>query len=252
MVGDVHSPHAWAALLAISPFAGVLVAAVAAGRRFADALLLRRAGPATVSGTTLSALLWASLLFLASQGVWNLAPVVATGRSTGMLDAAAGYAATFVLLRAPVMVFPAIQALVLPRLVRTPADARPHTTAVPRARLTVGGVVLAVVWIGAATALVPLVVDWLFTTGEVPPRVMIAVLSVAILLGTVAQFTQAALVAAGRTSAVALVWLASLIVLLGVAALPVDVFWAATSAQLAATTVALVAMLAVLARGRRT
>lgn len=255
LVLGVHSVEPWVALLALSPFAGVVVVAVTgagAGRTVAGAMLRHRVADDASPGTTLAALLWSSLLFLCSQGVWNLAPVVATGRAPQLVDEAAGFAASVVLLRAPVMIFPAIQALLLPRLIRADALESGDTARSPsRWRLVtvVGG--LAAAWMVLATALVPPVVVWLFTAGDAPPRSMIAVVAAAILAGTLAQFTQAQLLARGRTTAVALVWLASLLVLLGVAVLPGDPFWAATAAMLAGTVVALATMTVVLRRSRR-
>jgi O-antigen/teichoic acid export membrane protein len=248
----VHSVEHWAALLALSPFAGVVVVALFGRAWNAAEVVLRHRLREGSADSTLAALLWSSLLFLCSQGVWNLAPVVATGRAPGLPDAAAGFAASVVLLRAPVMIFPAVQALLLPRLIRADAleEGGPTRTSV-RLGLVAAGAGIASAWMILATWLVPPVVVWLFTAGDVPPRAMIAVIAAAIAAGTLAQFTQARLLAQGRTTAVALVWLASLVILLGVALLPGDPFWAATAAQIAGTTVALTAMIAVLRRGRR-
>jgi O-antigen/teichoic acid export membrane protein len=254
LVLQVHSIEAWVALFAVGPFAGVLVVATS-GRVWSTAVAVVRGGRTghdAAGDSTFAALLWSSLLFLCSQGVWNLAPVVATGRAPGLIDAAAGFSASVVLLRAPVMIFPAIQALLLPRLVH--ADVREDGVtpgAAARRRLVMAGAGLAAAWMVVAVGLVPPIVVWLFTAGDVPPRAMIALVAVAILAGTAAQFTQARLLAQGRTTAVALVWLAALLVLLGVSVLPGDPFWAASAAMVAGTVVALVAMAVVLRRSHR-
>jgi O-antigen/teichoic acid export membrane protein len=254
LVLQVHSIEAWVALFAVGPFAGVLVVA-ASGLAWSTAVAVCRGGHTerdTTGDPAFAALLWSSLLFLCSQGVWNLAPVVATGRAPDLVDEAAGFSASVVLLRAPVMIFPAIQALLLPRLVRADVlEDGAMAGAAARRRLVVAGAGLAVAWMVVAVVLVPPVVVWLFTAGDVPPRPMIALVAVAILAGTAAQFTQARLLAQGRTPAVALVWLAALLVLLGVSVLPGDPFWAASAAMVAGTVVALVAMAVVLRRSRR-
>lgn len=238
----------WAGALAAAPFAGVLLVALV-DRRWMSALPRPRVPLPPSARTTLPTLLSASVLFLCSQAVWNLAPVIVTARAGADLDAAAGFAATAVLLRGPVMLFPAVQALVLPRLVRDEAGGRAVGGRSVDVRTLGAGAVVAVVWLIGATVLTPVVTAWVFTVTSPTAPTTTAVLAASILAGTVAQFVQARMLARARAAAVASIWLGALVVLLVVATLPGDAALAAAGAQLAATVVALVAM-AVVARRR--
>ena len=178
--------------------------------------------------------LWSAALLLASQGVWNLAPVLATARLADAATLAAGFTTVAVVVRAPVLLYPTIQAMLLPRLAggaRTP-------------RLLVAAAVGAgLVWVALATAAVPFVATLVFATTTPPPHWVVALLALSIALGTVAQIAQAQLVAARRTHAAALAWLAGLVALLviGLAAAPPVA--AATIGQLAAAGIVLGAFL---------
>ena len=121
----------------------------------------RRAGAGRVGGATpVGPVLWSAALLLASQGVWNLAPVLVTARLTDAATLAAGFTTVAVVVRAPVLLYPTIQAMLLPRLAgggRTP-------------RLLVAAVVGAgVVWVALATVAVPFVATLVFATTTPPP-----------------------------------------------------------------------------------
>ena len=129
LVAHVEALTAWTAVLAAAPLVGALTALATRRARASVGRVLRpdRTGPGVRVGLlTLAA---GSALYLFSQAVWNLGPVLATGRTPdGVL--AAAFAASAVLLRAPVMAFPAVQALVLPRLAA--AEGRAHDPAARR------------------------------------------------------------------------------------------------------------------------
>jgi hypothetical protein len=169
--------------------------------------------------------LWSAALLLASQGVWNLAPVLATARLADAATLAAGFTTVAVLVRAPVLLYPTIQAMLLPRLAggaRTP-------------RLLVAAAVGAgLAWVALATAAVPFVATLVFATTAPPPSWVVALLALSIALGTVAQIAQAQLVAARRAHAAALAWLAGLVALLVVGLAAAPPVPAATIGQLAA------------------
>jgi O-antigen/teichoic acid export membrane protein len=244
-----ESLTAWIGLLALSPLAGVIVVGGAGGAAAAIRATRPHAAVPAELATTVPALIWGSALFLCSQGVWNLAPVVATARADAFLDAAGGFAAVAVLLRAPVMAFPAIQALLLPRLSRAHVDQR----GAGRSRMWQPGLVVAAVgggalWMVLAIVLASPVVSWLFAIASTPSRGIVAVLAASILLGTIAQLGQAELLARGRSAAVALTWAAALAVLLVGSVLPIDPLWAAACGQLGATAVALTAIAVLLRR----
>ena len=92
--------------------------------------------------------LWSAALLLASQGVWNLAPVLATARLADAATLAAGFTTVAVVVRAPVLLFPTIQAMLLPRLAGGARTPRPLVAAVVAAGL---------VWVALATVAVPFV-----------------------------------------------------------------------------------------------
>jgi O-antigen/teichoic acid export membrane protein len=246
VVQGVSDVLAWVAVLAVAPaagaLAGVLARSTAVGPRRILSLLRDRSRPAG-----LTALLWSALLFVASQGVWNLGPVVVAARWNDQPAAVAGFAATAVLLRAPVMVFPAVQALLLPALVR--GERRPGLDGrVPVRVLAVGVGALVVAFIAGAVLLAPGVARVVFGAPEVPGPVVLAALAVSIVLGAAAQFLQALLLARGRHRAVALAWSGGLVLLVAVAALPVSAGLAAAVGQLAATVVVALALVALLRR----
>ncbi|MEJ2886621.1 hypothetical protein [Actinomycetospora aeridis] len=242
---------AWIGLLALSPLAGVVVVGVGGGAAAAVRATRSHAPLPGELATTVPALMWGSVLFLCSQGVWNLAPVVATARADAFLAAAGGFAAVAVLLRAPVMAFPAIQALLLPRLARAQVGGHGAAGSHRRqARYIVAAVGGGALWMVLAVALADPVVSWLFAIDSTPSRGIVAMLAASILLGTIAQLGQAELLARGRSAAVALTWAAALGVLLAGSVLPIDPLWAAACGQLGATATALTAIAVLLRRGR--
>jgi hypothetical protein len=177
--------------------------------------------------------LWSAALLLASQGVWNLAPVLATARLADAATLAAGFTTVAVVVRAPVLLFPTIQAMLLPRLAGGARTPRPLVAAVAAAGL---------VWIALATVAVPFVAALIFATTTPPPSWVVAVLALSIALGTVAQIAQAQLVAARRPHAAALAWLGGLVALLAVGLAAAPPVTAATIGQLAAAGIVLGAL----------
>jgi O-antigen/teichoic acid export membrane protein len=235
-VVDEHATAAWIAVLALAP--GVAPVLLWARRSGVGSPRLQECHPAdvqlqeghpaattTTPATPVGPLLWSAALLLASQGVWNLAPVLVTARLTDAATLAAGFTTVAVVVRAPVLLFPTIQAMLLPRLAgggRTP-------------RLLVAAVVGAgLVWVALATVAVPFVATLVFATTAPPAPWIVALLALSIALGTVAQVAQVQLVAARRTHAAALAWLAGLVALLGVGLAAAPPVPAATIGQLAA------------------
>jgi O-antigen/teichoic acid export membrane protein len=226
---DNRASTAWIAVLALAP-------AVAP-------LLLNGGLAARGPVAPLAPVLWSAALLLAGQGVWNLAPVLVTARLTDAPALAAGFTTAAVIVRAPVLLFPAVQALLLPRLAAQ-ADA-PH--AVKTARLLGAGIAAAgLVWVALVVVAVPWVAALVFATTAPPSPWVLAVLALSTVLGAVAQVVQAHLVAARRTHAAALAWLAGLAVLLAVGLLAGPPVAAAAIGQLVAAAAVLGGM--VLAR----
>jgi hypothetical protein len=165
--------------------------------------------------------------------VWNLAPVLATARLADAATLAAGFTTVAVVVRAPVLLFPTIQAMLLPRLAGGARTPRALVAAVAAAGL---------VWVALATVAVPFVATLVFATTTPPPPWVVAVLALSIALGTVAQIAQAQLVAARRPHAAALAWLGGLVVLLVVGLAAAPPVAAATIGQLVAAGIVLGAL----------
>jgi O-antigen/teichoic acid export membrane protein len=225
-VVDEHATAAWIAVLAVAPALAPLLLRGAGARAEGGAAAGARGAP-------VGPVLWSAALLLASQGVWNLAPVLATARLADAATLAAGFTTVAVVVRAPVLLFPTIQAMLLPRLAGGARTPRALVAAVAAAGL---------VWVALATVAVPFVATLVFATTTPPPPWVVAVLALSIALGTVAQIAQAQLVAARRPHAAALAWLAGLVVLLVVGLAAAPPVAAATIGQLAAAGIVLGAL----------
>ena len=255
-VVDEHATAAWIAVLAVAPALAPLVlwARVRGGAPGLEECHPAATGseeghPAATGGRTtggrttggrppegrapVGPVLWSAALLLASQGVWNLAPVLATARLADAAALAAGFTTVAVVARAPVLLFPTIQAMLLPRLAGGARTPRALVAAVAAAGL---------VWVALATVAVPFVATLVFATTTPPPAWVVAVLALSIALGTAAQIAQAQLVAARRPHAAALAWLAGLVVLLVVGLAAAPPVAAATIGQLVAAGIVLGAL----------
>ncbi len=223
---DNHAASAWIAALALAPVVAPLL--LGGGS-------LARGGRAPVGPV-----LWSAALLLAGQGVWNLAPVLVTARLTEAPAVAAGFTTAAVIVRAPVLLFPTVQALLLPRLAAQGKTAQDGggVPRVPRL-LGIAFVAAGLVWVALAAVAVPWVAELVFATTAPPPTWVLVVLALSTVLGAAAQFVQARLVAARRTHAAALTWLAGLGVLLAVGLLAAPPAAAAGIGQLVAAAVVL-------------
>ncbi len=248
LVAHVEALTAWTAVLAAAPLVGALTALVTRRARASVGRVLRpdRTGPGVRVGLlTLAA---GSALYLFSQAVWNLGPVIATGRTPdGVL--AAAFAASAVLLRAPVMAFPAVQALVLPRLAAADgASTRPRGST---PRLVAAAVAALVVWLVGSVLVAPPVVRVFFAVTETPSRLVLAALALSVAVGLVAQGTQTRLLAASRTLLVSASWAVGTVVLVVPAFVLPDAVVGAALGQVLAALVVLGIQVAALRRGGR-
>lgn len=246
----VQAVTAWASVLVLSPG----VAAVLVGLRASRVGLLTRLvglwlagkGAATRSSVhqiSLTALVWTSLFYLCSQGVWNLAPVSVTSSLAAAPAEAAGFVAVAVILRAPVFVFPAIQAVLLPSVAASAQhNDNEATRRTLRPLLLLLGAV-AVPWLLAAVMLVPAFAQFAFAVHAVPPWPASAALAASTVFGAAAFVLQTRVLAFRRHRDVGLAWLAGLCTLGLVSAVPGDPqLWGAL-AQLAAAVVVLLGVL---------
>jgi O-antigen/teichoic acid export membrane protein len=236
LVAGVSALTAWAAVLAGAPLVGALTAVVAPRARASVRRVLRpEQGAGATARVGLLTLAAGSGLYLFSQAVWNLGPVLATGRTAdGVL--AAAFAASAVLLRAPVMAFPAVQALVLPRLAAAEPGARRGRA---NTRLVVVSVVAVLVWVAGSVLVAPPVIRVFFAVTETPARGILAALALSVAVGLVAQATQTRLLAAGRTVLVSASWAVGTVVLVVPALVLPDAVLGAALGQLVAAVVVL-------------
>lgn len=193
---------------------------------------------------------WSVVLQACAQGVWNLAPVILSWRLSESPEVAAGFTSLALILRIPMLVFPAAQAMLLPALTANTESARSHLQGLLPRLLGVGAVVVAL-WALVATVVAPVVVRVVFGQNSVPSTGVALLLAAASVVGGCAQLLQTALVARGGYRRSALGWAAALmvLVLLGILGPAIDLTAAASLA--AASLVAALSFLPVRA-GRLT
>lgn len=225
----------WVLPFVLSPLVAVGVVRLAAGRH------APAEGPANArtAASGFADLGWSVVLQACSQGVWNLAPVVLTWRLTEAPEIAAGFTSMALVLRIPILFFPAAQALLLPVLTSSSASARAVVTKL-WPKLLASSVVLVALWLVAAALVVPTLVRVVFGQDALPSTVTVLILAGASILGGSAQLLQTVLIAAGGYRRVALGWAVALGVLLLIGTL------ASTSSLVAATSLGAAAVTAVL------
>ena len=253
-LGD-HAATGWIASLALAPLVAAVALARPAWRGERAASGADRPGSATGAvgaalratddspgSSATRAVIWSAALLLAGQGVWNLAPVLVTARLTDTPAVAAGFFTVAVILRAPVLFFPSVQALLLP--VFTEMAATGHHDAVRRTTRLIGGVlvVAGAAWIAIAIVVVPAVSHLVFGATVTPPPWVLAVLAASTVVGAAAQIGQTHLVAVRRPAAAAAAWIVGLGVLLAAGLLAAPPLPAAAVGQLAGALAVLVVL----------
>lgn len=238
----VASPTTWTTIFIVAPLLTTVstIVIVLRGRvrsrlrlQFAH---LRHADvkPSREADLTKTALVWLVLLFLASQGVWNLVPVYVTSRLDADPAAAAAFVSVAIMIRAPVFVFPAVQALLMPSAAaaatRGDREALDRTFRPVLALLAASGLV----WIPVCLTVVPWFSTTVFRATHMPASAVLALLGFSTLLGAAAMVPQTKLVASMQHRQAALSWLVGLGIGLGVATVPVQPEIAGALAQLAA------------------
>jgi O-antigen/teichoic acid export membrane protein len=229
---------AWAAVFALAPLASLLVAVVPA-RGDGAATVTETVVDGAASTTTPGQFGWSAALLFTGQALWNLGPVIVVYRLSEAPMIAAGFAAFAVVLRVPILLFPALQAILLPPI--TAMFSRGERRGVSHLfnRLWVWLGVLGVGWMAGTVLLAEPVVELLFSAvGAVPSRAIIAVLALSALAGAGAQLLQIGLIAQRRQRAVALSWSVGLVVFVVTAFAPIDPVVAAAFGQLAGAVVA--------------
>ncbi|MFC4944811.1 hypothetical protein [Pseudonocardia sp. GCM10023141] len=236
---DVRSATAWIAVFALSPVVGTLVLLLRSPR--VTAALPTDVGP-IAPRNSLPELLWSAALLMAGQGAWNLAPVIVNARLGEASAAATGFFAVAVILRAPVLLFPSVQALLLPAI--TAMVDTGDTAAVRRTTRRLGLLLLAggAVWLVLAVVLVPTLARVVLAATVIPDPWVLLALAASTVIGAAAQIGQTHLVAARRQSGVALAWISGLLVLLAVGLALAPPMTAATLGQLVGAAVVLVVL----------
>ncbi|GAA2548626.1 hypothetical protein GCM10010210_20880 [Pseudonocardia hydrocarbonoxydans] len=218
------SSSAWIAVLALAPLVSAAVL-VRPGVRGGGSL---SADP----GRRRTTVLWSAALLLAGQGLWNLAPVLVTARLATDPEVATGFFYVAVLLRAPVLLFPAVQALLLPAFTTMTGTGNYSAVRTTSRRL---GLVIAgggVVWIMIAVLVVPTMAHLVFAATTVPPTWVLVVLALSTVAGAAAQIGQTHLLALGRAAEAASGWILGLTVLIAVGLLAAPPIAAASLGQL--------------------
>lgn len=175
-------------------------------------------------------LLLASSLLM--QAMANLAPVVASSRLHGDAALAAVLASGFVVARVPVFLFAPVQAMLLPRLVRSAAigdvaDVRRQVARVLGAVGCVGLLGVAAMWVSGRWVL-----ENLFGGKAVLPLWVLPVLGIGTLLTMTIQVLQPALLASTQHARLLYAWAAGTICLIVIVVLPVTPVSAAVWGQL--------------------
>lgn len=168
------------------------------------------------------------------QLVANLAPIVVTAK-LGDADTAtaAAFASAFVLVRVPVLLFAAVQAMLLPALTKA-ATVGDFATV----RTTLGKFLAAVAVIGTPTVVLALLigpeaVELLFGAQVRLPAGVVGLLAIGTVLVLITQVLMPALLALGRHRIVTMAWAVGAVVLVGVLTLPFTPTAAAAWAQIA-------------------
>ncbi|MEO6880700.1 MAG: hypothetical protein ABI181_07085 [Mycobacteriaceae bacterium] len=212
LVVGAHDPRWWALAFITGPTvaAVVLVVTVRDARSAAPGDAAPRARPSAASGGSLLA--WSVLVLGGSQAVWNLSPVILTGRLSDAPGLAAAFASLALVLRVPVLVFPAAQAVLLPVLTAGSTGAsgglRLHgalrnvlRTPWPWAAAGALGA-----WLLAAVFLAPPLVSIVFGSERLTGILGPLLLASATVIGGVATLAQTALVARGAYRAAGVGW----------------------------------------------
>jgi O-antigen/teichoic acid export membrane protein len=240
-LAGVTSTTAWVAVLALTPLLAAVLLARPATRPGPPA------PPGGDPGSSMPAVAWSAALLLAGQGVWNIAPVIVTSRLVDDPASAAGFVTAAVILRAPVLLFPSVQAFLLPaftEMTSTGDDrALRRTVRLLGLAILVGGAL----WVLLAIFVVPFVAHLVFAATVTPPAWVMALLAASTAVGAIAQIGQTQLVAQRRPAAVAVAWTVGLAVLVVLALALTPVLIAGTLGQL----VGAVAVLVVIALVRR-
>lgn len=210
LVAGGAEPEVWALPLALGPTVSVLVLAVTRGAA-------RVPWRGAQARTDASGLGWSVLILGGSQAVWNLPPVILTARPEVAPAAAAAFASLAVVLRIPVLGFPAVQALLLPALTRRPGGAGLLRRVPPGGWAALTGA--AGLWLAAGALLAPTAVTWLFGLDEPLGLAVALVLAAATLVGGASILAQTNRVAAGDFRTAGLAWSAALVVVVAVGAL---------------------------------
>lgn len=183
------------------------------------------------------------------QLVANLAPIVVTAK-LGDADTAtaSAFASAFVLVRVPVLLFAAVQAMLLPALTKA-ATVGDFATV----RATLSKFLAAVAVIGTPTVVLALLigpeaVELLFGAQVRLPSGVVGLLAIGTVLVLITQVLMPALLALGRHRVVTMAWAVGAVVLVGALTLPFSPTAAAAWAQIAGCGVVVLMMALSLAR----
>lgn len=245
LLADVTVPAAYAWLLAAAPFISLLVTLpLLAG-------LVQPGPPARYADVTAN-LGWLLGAALAAQALANLGTVAVSALALPGQQAAAGhFMAGLTLTRAPLLLFAAIQAVLLPALVRLLAagDREAFLHQLRRVLIVTGGVGAA--GVAGSWLLGPQVLGLLFGAGFDLPRADLTLLAASTALYMVALVFQPAVIALSDHRGNAIGWTLGVVAFLLTLLAPVDVFLRVELALIVGAAVSVAALGASLGLGLR-
>ncbi|SDC74901.1 Membrane protein involved in the export of O-antigen and teichoic acid [Actinokineospora iranica] len=196
-----------------------------------DGLPTDAGNPVTAMARGMTLLVGATLGF---QAVANLAPILVNARLEYDKEIAEAFGSAFVLVRIPVLLFAAVQAMLMPVLTKAVT-----TGDLPAFRATLRKILLLLAAIGVpavlgATILGPWAVEVLFGAEVRLPHAILGLLAASTILLMLTQVLLPALVALSKHRIVTVAWVIGGVVLIGLLSLPIDPVWTAVWAQLVA------------------
>jgi len=203
-----HGTHWWVLAFVLGPVVSVLVLWAQSTRGIRRGRGVRVAATARTAATGASDLVWSVVVLGCAQEVLNLAPVILTWRLPASPEIAAGFTSMALILRFPILFFPAAQALLLPVLTASSGTVRAQARVLPP-KLLAGTIVVVALWVLVAALLAPVVVRVVFGQNAVPSIAVALILAGASVLGGIAQLLQTALVARGGYRRAGLGWIAT-------------------------------------------
>ncbi len=209
IAAGVDSPVAYAAVLALAPFAGIAAALVGG-----DGAVVRQDGPEASWREVSTALGWLLAASVLAQVLVNLAPVLVRLLAPDDSDLVSAFVASLIVARVPVFLFQAAQAALVPRLSHHAGGGQGHALAAETRALVLALLGLVVIAAAGAWLLGPTVVEIGWGPDFALSGADMAVLAAASCVYLIAVTFASALIALERPNRVSYGWAVGVVVLL--------------------------------------